>query len=99
MEKRLYRPADDRVLAGVCSGIAQYFGLDPALVRLGWVLLTFFAGFGFVPYIVAWGVMPDESGERAALPWILVVLLVGLPFACAAVFLCWGMFLAMLGAN
>lgn len=40
MNKRLYRSAHDRMLAGVCGGIAEYFQIDPTLVRLGWVAFT-----------------------------------------------------------
>lgn len=40
MKKRLYRSAHDRMLAGVCGGIAEYFQIDPTLVRLGWVAFT-----------------------------------------------------------
>jgi phage shock protein C len=62
-DKRLFRSSSDRMICGVCSGIAQYFGIDPTLVRIGWVVLTFLsAGFGGVlAYIVAAIIIPDES--------------------------------------
>ena len=53
MTKRLYR-SNDRVIAGVCSGIAEYLDFDPVAVRLGWAALTLFTAFAGIPlYIVA----------------------------------------------
>ncbi len=61
MTKRLYR-SNDRVIAGVCSGIAEYLDFDPVAVRLGYVFLTLATCFsGVLFYIVAWIVMPDKS--------------------------------------
>lgn len=61
MTKRLYR-SNDRVIAGVCSGIAEYLDFDPVAVRLGYVFLTVATCFsGVLFYIVAWIVMPDKS--------------------------------------
>ena len=61
MTKRLYR-SNDRVIAGVCSGIAEYLDFDPVAVRLGYVFLTLATCFsGVLFYIVAWIVMPDTS--------------------------------------
>src|SRR5271166_3150716 len=58
--KRLYRIQDGRVVAGVCAGLAAYFGVDPTLVRLAFALLTVFGGVGILLYLGAWLVMPDE---------------------------------------
>lgn len=57
--KRLYRSRKDRVIAGVCGGIADYFNVDPVLIRLIFVLI-FFLGFGilFLVYIIAWIIVP-----------------------------------------
>ncbi len=60
MEKRLYKSTADKKLCGVCAGVAKYFGLDPTLVRLGWVLATLFVGCGIVLYIAAAIIMPEE---------------------------------------
>jgi len=51
------------MLAGVCGGIGQYFGIDPTLVRLGWVIVTIFpsCGFGLLAYIIAAIIIPKES--------------------------------------
>jgi phage shock protein C len=58
---RLVRSRHDRLIAGVCGGIAQRFGWDPTLVRLGYVLLTIFPPFpGLVVYVVLWIIMPTE---------------------------------------
>ncbi|TCO08301.1 PspC domain-containing protein [Natronoflexus pectinivorans] len=58
--KRLFRDIDDKVLGGVCSGLAAYFNLDPVLVRILFVLLTFFSfGTGLVVYIVLWIAVPE----------------------------------------
>lgn len=50
----------NKVLAGVCGGVAEYSGLDATLVRVGWAVLSCFAGAGIVAYIVAAIVMPER---------------------------------------
>ena len=68
--KRLYLSEHDKMLGGVCGGIAAYFQVDPTLVRLLWVVLTIFsAGIGgIVAYVIALAVIPKNSqhgpGER-----------------------------------
>lgn len=59
---KLYRSRNDKMLAGVCAGIAEHFGLDVSLVRVGWVLLSLFtAGFpGVLGYIVLAVVIPER---------------------------------------
>jgi phage shock protein PspC (stress-responsive transcriptional regulator) len=59
MEKRLYRSRNDRTVAGVCAGIAEYFGWDPTLVRVAWVVLTLLGGSGILLYLIMWLVMPE----------------------------------------
>ncbi|GAB2548310.1 PspC domain-containing protein [Rhodanobacter koreensis] len=59
MEKRLYRSRTDRKLAGVCAGIAEYYGWDPTLVRVGWIILTLLGGSGILLYLILWLVMPE----------------------------------------
>ena len=56
--KRLYKSNTNRVISGVCGGIAEYINIDPTLVRLAWLALTFFGGSGVLIYIVAAIVMP-----------------------------------------
>jgi phage shock protein C len=59
--KRLYRLKDGRIVAGVCTGVAAYAGLDATLIRLGFALLTVFGGLGALLYLCAWIVIPDET--------------------------------------
>jgi phage shock protein PspC (stress-responsive transcriptional regulator) len=59
--RRLYRAANHRVLGGVCAGLANYLKLDPAIVRVLFVLITIFWGFGFLLYIILWIVLPTKS--------------------------------------
>ena len=58
MEKRLYRSTNNKMIAGVCGGVAEYFGLDPALVRLGWIVFCALGGSGVLAYIIAAIVIP-----------------------------------------
>ncbi len=60
--KRLVRPRAERKIAGVCAGLAEYFDLDVTLVRVLWLIVTFFSGIipGIIGYVVAWIVMPEE---------------------------------------
>jgi phage shock protein C len=59
MEKRLYRSTTQKMLGGVCGGIAEYFDIDPTLVRLALVAITLFGGSGIIAYIVAYLVIPE----------------------------------------
>jgi phage shock protein C len=59
--KRLYRLRYGRLVAGVCVGLADYFGIDPTLVRLAFALLTVLGGLGVLLYLCAWIVIPDET--------------------------------------
>lgn len=61
MEKKLYRSREDRKIAGVCGGIAEYFDIDSTLVRLGWVLFMFAGGSGILAYFIAWIIMPERN--------------------------------------
>ena len=61
MTKRLYR-SDDRVIGGVCAGIAEYLDFDPVAVRVGYAFLTVATCFsGLLFYIIAWIVMPSKN--------------------------------------
>lgn len=61
--KRLMRSTNDRLLGGVCAGLAEYFDFDPVLVRIAYAFLTIFsAAFpGLLLYIVMWIVMPEKK--------------------------------------
>lgn len=60
MKKRLDKIEQGKKLDGVCGGIAEYFDIDPTLVRLAWILFTAFAGSGIIAYIIAAIVMPKK---------------------------------------
>lgn len=62
--RRLYRSGRDKIIAGVCGGIAEYFSVDPVLVRLLWVLGTLAWGAGFLGYIIAWIIMPRNPNHK-----------------------------------
>ncbi|MGQ9622460.1 MAG: PspC domain-containing protein [Candidatus Caldatribacteriaceae bacterium] len=64
MERRLYRSRRERILGGVCGGIAEYFGIDPAIVRIIAVLLILVGGGAILAYIVAWIIVPEEPREK-----------------------------------
>lgn len=63
--KKLERSDKNKQLAGVCGGLAEYFKVDPTLVRVGYVLLTIFTGFipGIIGYIVLILVIPSKGGK------------------------------------
>ena len=59
--KRLYRSESSRMLCGVCAVIAEYFNLDPTLIRLAWALFCILGGSGVLAYILAAIIIPPES--------------------------------------
>ena len=59
-DKKLTRSAD-RKLAGVCGGIANFFGLDPTIIRIIWILCIFLGGFGILAYLIMWLIMPENK--------------------------------------
>jgi phage shock protein PspC (stress-responsive transcriptional regulator) len=65
--KQLIRPRKGRMIAGVCAGIGEYFGVDPNVVRIVFAALTIFSvGAGALVYLVAWAVLPEE-GETSSI--------------------------------
>lgn len=60
-EKKLYRSESDRIIGGVCGGIAEVYDLDPSLVRILAVLFVLGFGSGLLAYIIAWLIIPSES--------------------------------------
>ena len=58
--KKLYRSRRDRMLGGVCGGIGDYFGIDPTLVRISWVVGGLIVGAGLIAYIICAIIIPDE---------------------------------------
>jgi phage shock protein PspC (stress-responsive transcriptional regulator) len=66
--RRLLRSRDDRVLGGVCGGLARYFNVDPLIIRIAAVALVFVGGFAVVAYIAALLLVPDDDGTGQAVP-------------------------------
>jgi phage shock protein C len=62
---RLYRSSTDKVIAGVCGGLAQYFGIDPAIVRLAFVVFALAGGASVLLYVVLWIAVPIGAGAPA----------------------------------
>lgn len=60
MNKKLYKSRNSRMLCGVCGGVAEYFGLDPTLVRLGWVIFCALGGSGILAYLIAAVIIPEQ---------------------------------------
>lgn len=58
MEKKLYKSNQNKILDGVCGGIAEYFGIDPTVVRLIWALFSLMGGCGILAYIIAAIIIP-----------------------------------------
>ena len=58
--KRLYRSRDDRMIGGVCGGLAKYFNIDPVIVRVIAVVAALMALWGLLAYIILWIVAPEE---------------------------------------
>ena len=65
--KRLLRRRDGRMVAGVCVGLAAYFGIDVNLVRLGFGVFSVFYGLGVLVYLIAWAILPEEDGDNSIL--------------------------------
>jgi phage shock protein PspC (stress-responsive transcriptional regulator) len=61
--RRFYRDENHKVLGGVCAGIANYFGIDPVIVRVIFLITTFGAGFGFLAYIILWVAAPSSASK------------------------------------
>ncbi|HJU00332.1 MAG TPA: PspC domain-containing protein [Actinomycetes bacterium] len=58
--RKLYRSTSNRQLAGVCGGLAQYFNLDPTLIRVLFVILAVLGGSGVILYIALWIIVPKQ---------------------------------------
>ena len=60
MQKKLYRSATDKKLAGVCGGVAKYLDMDPNVIRVLWAVISLFAFVGVIAYIVCAFIIPEE---------------------------------------
>ena len=63
MNKKLYKSNTNKMLEGVCGGIAEYFGIDPTIVRLAWVVFCALGGSGILAYIIAAIIIPRAPLE------------------------------------
>lgn len=71
MSKKLYRASDERsMIGGVCAGIADYFDIDPTLVRLAFLFIMLARGAGLLAYVIAWVVIPEKpTGSEYSSPY------------------------------
>ncbi|MGN0203087.1 MAG: PspC domain-containing protein [Coprococcus sp.] len=60
MKDRLYKSREDKLLCGICGGVGEYLGIDPTLIRLGWVLFCALGGSGFLAYVIAAIIIPER---------------------------------------
>ncbi len=60
MQKRLTRSRAEKMIGGVCGGLGEYFGVDPTIIRVLWVVITLLGGAGVIAYLILWIVMPLE---------------------------------------
>lgn len=67
-QKRMMRSHKDRMISGVCGGLAEYFGVDPTIVRLVFVLAALLNGIGLILYLALWLVMPEAPVTAPAAP-------------------------------
>jgi len=88
--KRIYRSKNDRIVAGVCGGFAEYFGIDSTLVRLIWIFFTIFGGIGILGYIFSIilisenenpksnEIQTDDNIDDKLVLWGVIILIVGI---------------------
>lgn len=88
--KRIYRSQEDRIIAGVCGGFAEYLGIDPTIVRLVWIFFTIFGGMGILAYIFSIILISendhsqvketktDDNYDEKLVLWGVVIIIVGL---------------------
>ena len=63
MDRRLYKSNENKMIDGVCGGIAEYFGVDPTLIRLAWVVFSLLGGSGLLAYILAAIIIPRDDSN------------------------------------
>lgn len=88
--KRIYRSQEDRIIAGVCGGFAEYLGIDPKIVRLVWIFFTIFGGMGILAYIFSIilisendspkkkEIMEENNHDEKLVLWGVVIIIVGI---------------------
>ena len=88
MAKRLTRDVRNKKIAGVCAGIANYFDIDPTIVRLIWGVAFFVYGIGLIPYLILWFVLPEDDGNDDVI-WKSAMLFQKWKHGASAFFLHW----------
>lgn len=85
--KRLYRSNENKMIAGIAGGLAEYFGVDPVLIRLIWIISIFFGGAGIFAYLIGWLIIPEgesdaeqEANEVGMQGVGLILIIVGIAF-------------------
>lgn len=63
IQKRLYKSEKNKMLCGVCGGIGEYFGIDPTIIRILWVIFALGIGSGILAYIIACVLIPKRKGR------------------------------------
>ena len=63
--KQLFRSSKNRVFGGVCGGIGEFIGIDPVIIRLIWLGLSFLFGTGIVIYLLSWLIIPSMKGNKS----------------------------------
>ena len=66
--RKLFRSRKERVIGGVCGGVAEYFNIDPVWVRIAWVLAIFVKGLGLLAYALCWILIPEKEWSPAEAP-------------------------------
>ena len=66
MNRRLCKSRDDRIVAGVCGGLAEFFGLDPTIIRVIWAVMICMGGSGLLLYIICAIVIPNDTDGRSS---------------------------------
>src|SRR3954447_6834188 len=66
VSRRLTRSSSDRVIAGVAGGLGRYFSIDPVVVRIAFIVGSFFGGAGLIAYAAAWLLVPSDDGSSRA---------------------------------
>ncbi|HET9259808.1 MAG TPA: PspC domain-containing protein [Acidimicrobiia bacterium] len=66
--KKLRRSKEDRLIAGVAGGVAEFFDLDATIVRVVWAFMAIFGGFGVLLYLIMWVIVPEQAADTPLAP-------------------------------
>ncbi len=90
--KRMYRSTSNKMIGGVCAGVGDYFGIDPTLVRIGFVASLFAGGAGFFAYVIAWMILPEGDSEAGQIQSTGSGPMLGIIFGAFIIFMGLGLF-------